>query len=509
MEKEAFRKKVQYKDIVLSICSKKLFADKNIEIQVGNLRVIGFRDLIECYLYVSGVKFWRWVDFNGGILTRNNIFRSFLNVLLDLLKWPMLYVAQLKKVAWAARQISCTGVPKQKPSSLLFLRTDHWFNVKSGGSVGHLSGVVDGFRRLGYRTHVVSTDYLVAVPSDKDFYLCEPYYKLGRNLPEIPELLYNNQLSDFIEDIWNKCSPFFIYQRYSLGNYAGVLLKQKYKVPYICEYNGPLSWVAKHWSHRKLFHEKLLLHIELLNLSAADLIVVVSQASFDELTQRGIDPRKILVNPNGVDPGKYNPDIDGMAIRQKYNINRKIVVGIISTFGKWHGMEILAKSIKHVVRENKDIHFLFVGDGMVMPEVRNIIENDGVLQYVTLSGNVPQEQGAQYLAACDILASPHVPNPDGSPFFGSPTKLFEYMAMGKGIVASNLDQIGEVLEHGKTAWMVKPGDVESLTAGLKAMINDEALRDRLGAAARQEVVRKYTWEEHTRRIVEKLKELRV
>ena len=55
-----------------------------------------------------------------------------------------------------------------------------------------------------------------------------------------------------------------------------------------------------------------------------------------------------------------------------------------------------------------------------------------------LTGLVPQEDGPEHLAACDILASPHVPNADGTPFFGSPTKLFEYMAMGKGIVASNL-----------------------------------------------------------------------
>jgi hypothetical protein len=50
-----------------------------------------------------------------------------------------------------------------------------------------------------------------------------------------------------------------------------------------------------------------------------------------------------------------------------------------------------------------------------------------------------------YLDACDILASPHVPSIDESEFFGSPTKLFEYLAMEKGIVASRLGQVGEVI----------------------------------------------------------------
>jgi glycosyltransferase involved in cell wall biosynthesis len=108
------------------------------------------------------------------------------------------------------------------------------------------------------------------------------------------------------------------------------------------------------------------------------------------------------------------------------------------------------------------------------------------------------------MAACDILVSPHVPNPDGTPFFGSPTKLFEYMAMGKGIVASDLDQIGEVLEHDRTAWLVKPGDVNSLMHGLKVLIDSPELRERLGETARKKAIAKHTWKEHTQKIIEKL-----
>jgi glycosyltransferase involved in cell wall biosynthesis len=80
------------------------------------------------------------------------------------------------------------------------------------------------------------------------------------------------------------------------------------------------------------------------------------------------------------------------------------------------------------------------------------------------------------------------------------------MAMGKGIVASNLNQIGEVLKHDRTAWLVKPGDVEALIEGMKVLIDDTEKRKRLGRAARNEVVAKYTWKEHTRKIIEKLKE---
>ena len=139
--------------------------------------------------------------------------------------------------------------------------------------------------------------------------------------------------------------------------------------------------------------------------------------------------------------------------------------------------------------------------------VKERLNRHNIEDICILTGLIPQEEGSAPLAACDILASPHVPNPDGSPFFGSPTKLFEYMAMGRGIVASDLDQIGEVLEHGKSAWMVKPGDPEDLAEGLKRLLDDQALRESLGENARKEAVSKYAWKEHTRRIIAKLEEV--
>lgn len=114
-----------------------------------------------------------------------------------------------------------------------------------------------------------------------------------------------------------------------------------------------------------------------------------------------------------------------------------------------------------------------------------------------------------YLAICDILVSPHCPQIDGREFFGSPTKLFEYMAMGKAIVASNLGQIGKVLEDGKTAILVEPGNVDALVNGILKLAKDKNLREKLGKSARKEVIKNYTWRQHTKRILNKLELLSV
>lgn len=103
-----------------------------------------------------------------------------------------------------------------------------------------------------------------------------------------------------------------------------------------------------------------------------------------------------------------------------------------------------------------------------------------------------------------MKASPHVPIADGTRFFGSPTKLFGYMAMGRAIVASDLEQIGQILEHDRTAWLVPPGDVGALADGLRLLAGDAARSARLGAAAREVAVACHTWREHTRRIIEAL-----
>jgi glycosyltransferase involved in cell wall biosynthesis len=178
-----------------------------------------------------------------------------------------------------------------------------------------------------------------------------------------------------------------------------------------------------------------------------------------------------------------------------------VVAGFVGTFGPWHGVEKLAEAVKTIPPE-LPVRFLLVGSGSLHAEVAKRLEAETAGGRVIFTGVVSHDRVPRLLDACDILVAPHVPLADGSEFFGSPTKIFEYMAMGKGIVASRLGQIGEVLVDGETALLVEPGNVAELTTAIVKLIESEKLRRGLGARAREVAEREHTWTRNARRVLE-------
>ena len=424
----------------------------------------------------------------------------------DLIGFPVVY----GRGWWKARRLGRDRRNRYpaRPASgrVAYLRANLWQESKAGGSVAHTTGVLSGLRAAGMDvTYVGTADFPPARRLRVEVSIVHPRLRWMRNLPDLAFLAYSESFGLHCLSLFSDRPPDYVYQRYSLLNCAGAWLAERLRCPFVLEYNGSEVWIARHWSAPLMF-EGLAGRVEEANLRRADLVVVISSALRDEVAARGIPPERILVNPNGVDPTRYHPGIDGGPLRSRLELADRLVVGFVGTFGPWHGAEVLAQAVRPVAAQLPEAHFLFVGDGSGMPRVREIIARDGMEGRVTFTGLVPQDAAPEYLAACDLLASPHVGNPDGTPFFGSPTKLFEYMAMGKGIVASDLDQIGTILTHGKTGWLVPPGDVGALAKAILTLAQDPELRRTLGEAAREEVVRRHTWTAHVERILAKLVE---
>lgn len=117
---------------------------------------------------------------------------------------------------------------------------------------------------------------------------------------------------------------------------------------------------------------------------------------------------------------------------------------------------------------------------------------------------VPNTEVPLWMRACDVVTIPW-PWTEFSAYFTSPLKLFEYMAAGVPIVATDLPSIREILRHGENAWLVPPNDPKALAAGILHLLKNRDLAARLTEQAREEV-RKYTWEQRAKAILELLEE---
>ena len=411
--------------------------------------------------------------------------------------------------------------------NVLYLNANLWFGVKAGGSVGHISGVVNALLKQGYAVDFVSAGGRLMVDQRAEYHQLCPATHFG--LPwEYNYYRFHFDVVRQLKNIVVKCKPDFIYQRLSLANYSGVALSRLLNIPLVIEYNGSEVWVARNWG-RPLRQQLLAEKIEDLNLRHAHLVVTISDVLRDELLARGIPPERIVTYPNCIDPEVFSPvrysDSQVSELRQRHAIPPDaVVVTFVGTFGQWHGAEVLAKAIVDLIggkaawMAEKKLHFLLVGDGAKMPEVRSILGDHAGGSFVTLAGLVPQAEASLYLAASDILVSPHVANADGSKFFGSPTKLFEYMAMGKGIVASNLDQIGEVLSpainanalpmtaphsgNAELAVLSEPGNIHQLIDGIQFLVEQHDWRAHIGRNARRCALEKYTWGHHVQAVLD-------
>lgn len=198
--------------------------------------------------------------------------------------------------------------------TILYLRTDICNEeLTAGGSVTHTLGVIQGFADLGYDVSCASSCMKKLLQKQK--------LKKLMNLSSPAWLGFlrwkvNCFLSSFffffqVRTLLKNHDVLFIYQRYSLLNMTGVLLKWVYKKKLILEYNGSEAWIVTHWTAKKrwLTFEWLMKKVEQINIKNADTIIVVSEVLKSELLEQGILKNKILVNPNGVDAQRYKPEV--------------------------------------------------------------------------------------------------------------------------------------------------------------------------------------------------------
>ncbi len=216
-------------------------------------------------------------------------------------------------------------------------------------------------------------------------------------------------------------------------------------------------------------------------------IICITNGLKDFYISQGIDSKKITVASDAVDLSLFTnlPNKEDCRKELGLPLDKKIVM-YVGSFGlyKWKGLDIFLESAKLF-----DQSFLFIAIGGTKDEIRTIISN-GVSSNVRLLERVNNLNIPNYLKSSDVLVIPNRSGDIISEKYTSPMKLFEYMASGVSIVASDLPSIREVIDD-SNGILVEPDKAGSLSHGIRLALSPSNERSR---KALEDVKRKYSWE---------------
>ena len=279
---------------------------------------------------------------------------------------------------------------------------------------------------------------------------------------------------------------------------SSVILCFLMKLPIILEDNGPIvvedQLMPRHF---RLRGARFWNWYELNILNLATHVFVVSETLRQYYIKQGLAPQKITSVPNGVDTLQFNSAISGAKVREKFELQDKVIVGFSGSFTSWHGLDFLLENMKTFFTSENSLkeksRLLLIGKAFAYFSMPDIPQKSTIA-----TGYVGYEEMPEYLAALDIIVAPY---PLIEPFYFSPLKLFEAMSMGKTVLASDQGQIAEIIIDGYNGVLYPPGDSEVFLKKLKLLISDDALREQLGKRARETIEKKYTWKDNARKIL--------
>jgi glycosyltransferase involved in cell wall biosynthesis len=237
------------------------------------------------------------------------------------------------------------------------------------------------------------------------------------------------------------------------------------------------------------------------NLNTADRIIGVSNSAKKRLvTVWGVPEEKVEVFPNAVDVKLYYPHCKERGdVRKSLGIGENPLVVFVGGFFHWHDISGLLDAFALVLRHCPEARLVLIGDGIQHEAMIQYADELQITPYVKFTGSMPHADIPRMVNAADIAVAPYLENPQLG-LWGSSMKLFEYMACGAAVVASNLGQISEVIQDGYNGLLTPASDVNALARAILQLIENPELRTRLGQQARLDAEQKYSWDHYISRL---------
>jgi glycosyltransferase involved in cell wall biosynthesis len=214
-------------------------------------------------------------------------------------------------------------------------------------------------------------------------------------------------------------------------------------------------------------------------------VIAVSRAVGHYAETMGVDSSKISVIPNAVDTLKFRPS------PHEYTRDGTTRVGFLGRLISNKGPQYLVEAAQHILSEFSNVQFHIAGDGPLLQQLQRRVHRLGVDRAFRFYGMVPSVP--DFMHSCDIMVRPSLTD-------GMPLTVLEAMACGLPNVASNVGGTSEILQDGKTGYLVEPRNVGQLISRISNLVANPELRLQMGREARLFIERYYSWNRIARKL---------
>ena len=241
-------------------------------------------------------------------------------------------------------------------------------------------------------------------------------------------------------------------------------------------------------------------------MRSADAVATLGDSMLQGILRSGVPAQNTILLPNAVGGDFLTAPVPAADARQALGLPpAEMTIGTVSSLVDYEGIDDLIRAFALLAPEHPGLSCLIVGDGASAPALQTLAAELGVQKRVNFTGRVPREQARLHHQAIDVFV---VPRKDLDVTRAvTPLKPVEAMACARPVVASDLSALRELVEHGVNGLLIRPSDPADLAAAINLLIQDPALRERLGAHGREHVLAERTWRSAARQALRLYTEL--
>jgi glycosyltransferase involved in cell wall biosynthesis len=376
----------------------------------------------------------------------------------------------------------------------------HHRTASRDGQSTHITEMINGLRAQGHVVIESSPKVLSASEAGgSPGWVGRLKAVLPRLIYEIAEIGYSWVAFRGLRSAIKLERPNGIYERYNLYLFAGVWAKKLYKLPLILEVNAPMAVERRQYGGLSM--PRIADWAELYVWKCADVILPVTQVLADYMVAKGVESKRIHVIPNAINEEHYKNLPTQDAAKENLGLQGRLVVGFTGFVREWDRLDRIMAWIARRAAEH-NVHLLVIGDGPARSEIEVCAVQLGVADRLTFTGAVPREAVPGLSMAFDIaLQTALVP-------YASPLCLFEYLALGKAIVAPDQPNHHEILKADLNAVLYAPENENGIEDALDKLCTDIVFRRLIATNAREVIAMKQlTWRAHADKVVKLFAEI--